>query len=235
MRSLIGMFCDPQLPAMTRTNIMLVAPGVWAVTDDDGRHEAALKQATLSANGEATRAKLAREFLELVSGLPYLPTDALAVEMGTAIDALSSAHGGWNNFHTEPGPARMLKNLIPQSGVVPRSVLSKLVKTVTMCRIGNGYGVSFAATDVYDEIIAQWSNDAAKALVGLVNDVELSSRLRLGNCALRFKEIAQRLLTQVTTPALKKVLEVIIATDAAIVAKLGNVTKFKNLLANVRA
>lgn len=235
MRSLVGMFCDTQLAATTRTNIMLVAPGVWGVTDDDGRHEVGLKQATLSANGEATRAKLAREFLEHVGGLPYLPTDALAVEMGTAVDALNAAHGGWNNFHTEAGPARMLRNLVPQSGVIPRSVLQKLVKTVTMCRIGNGYGVSWAGTGTYDEIIALWTNDAAKAFVNLLNDAEFTSRARLGSCAARFKEIAQRLLDQVTTPAIKRVLEAIVAADDAVVSKLGNVTDFKNLLANVRA
>lgn len=234
MRSLVGMYCDPQLAATTRTNIMLVAPGVWAVTDDDGRHETGLKQATLSANGEATRAKLAREFLEHVGGLPYLPTDALAVEMGTAVDALSAAHGGWNNFHTESGPARIVRNLVPASGAIPRSVLPKFVKTITMCRMGNGYGVSWAATGTYDELIALWTNDAAKAFVALLLDVEVTSRLRLGSCAVRYKETAQRLFGQVTTPSLKKLLETIIGTDDAVVSKLGNVTAFKNMLASLR-
>lgn len=235
LRSLIGMYCDPQLSASTRTNIMLVAPAVWSVTDEDGRHEAGLKQATLSANGEASRAKYAREFLELVGGLSYLPSDALAVEIGTAVDALSAAHSGWNNFHGEAGPARILRNLVPASGAIPRAVLVKFVKTVALCRIGNGYGVSWAATGMYDEIIGLWTNDAAKAFVHLLSDVEFSSRVRLGSCAAHYKAIAQQLVGQVTTPATRKALEVIIQTDDVVIWKLASVSRFKTLLANVRA
>lgn len=235
MRSLIGMFCDPGLAATVRANIVLVGPAAWAVTPDDGRYEVGLKQATLSANGEASRAKLARDFLDLVGGATYLPGDALAVEIGAAIDALSAAHGGWNNFYTEPAPSRALRALIPQNGSVPKAVLSKYVKTVTMCRIGNGSGVSWAATDYYDEMISLWTNDAARCFVRLVNDAEIGSRLLLGKCAARYQDIAKQLLEQVTTPALKRALEAVVNADVSVVPKLGLTSSYRNILATLKS
>jgi hypothetical protein len=234
MRSLVGMYCDPALSATTRSNIKLIALAAWKATHEDGRYETGLKHATLSANGEATKAKLAREFLDLVDGITYLPTELLAVEIGTAVDALAAAHGGFNNFHNEPAPARILLGMIPKTGAVPRSVRPKLVKTITMSRIGNGYGVSWAAVDSYDQIIALWSNDAARAFVRLLEDAEVTSRLRLGSCSERFQKIAEGLEEQVTSPALKKVLQAIVAADKKIVPNLGRDTKFRAMLATLR-
>jgi len=235
MRSLVGMYCAHDLPANVRANIVLVAPAAWGVTPEDGRYEAGLKQATLSANGETTRAKLARDFLDVVGGVAYLPTDALAVEIGAAIDALAAAHGGWNNFHTEPAPARALRRLIPESGKIPKPVLQKWVKTVTMCRIGNGYGVSWAATDTYDEMISLWGNEAARVFVRLLVDSEVASRLRLGECSKRFQEIAETLVDQVTTPALKRLLATIANADPKKVFKLGATSAIRSQLATLKA
>ncbi len=230
LRSLTGMYCDPTLAATVRANVTLIASAVWAVTPDEGRYEAGMKHATLSANGEATKAKLARDFLDLVGGVTYLPADALAVEISTAIETLSAAHDGWNNFHNEGAPAKALRAFIPDSGVVPKSVLMKYVKTITMCRIGNGYGVSWAASDTYDELIGLWTNDAARCFVRLVTDPETSSRLLLGSCAERYQEIATRLLEQVTSGPIKKALEAIIKSDKKTVGKLGITSSFKLLL-----
>jgi hypothetical protein len=234
-RSCVGMFCDVALPANARKNISLVADAIWAVTPDDGRFEVGLKQATLSANGEAARAKLAKEYLELVDGLTYLPADALAVEMSGVLDTLSAAHDGWNNFHNEAAPARMLRALIPASGAVPKAVLQRYVKTLTMCRIGNGWGVAWSAEATYDAMIATWSSDQARAFLSLVNDSDLSSRLQLEGCAKRFKEIAGTLSKQINSAPLKKALEAIANADDKNVALIGRESRFKTLLAAIKA
>ena len=158
LRAILGMYTDPAIGSQVRDNLRMVANSVWEVVSDDARREAGLKQATLTVNGEVKRASLAREFIEIVEGQEFLTESTLATELSTALDSLMTAHQGWHNFHTEPGPARLLNRLVPQSGSVPRAVMEKYVKTVLMCRIGNGYGVSWEAEPHYDELLARFND-----------------------------------------------------------------------------
>ena len=58
---------------------------VWQVCSDDARYEAGLNHDSFSANGETSRTKLAREFLESVDGLKYLSPANKALEIDIVI------------------------------------------------------------------------------------------------------------------------------------------------------
>ena len=107
-------------------------------------------------NGEATRAKVAREFIEIVGGLEFLTDGIRAAEMAMILDNLTTAHHGWNNFSTEAAPAKLLHRLVPLSGNIPGAISWRYVKTITMCRIG-GYAAWIASRD-YDDWLASLLN-----------------------------------------------------------------------------
>jgi len=209
LRTVLGMYTDVNLAADTRNNIKLVAPVVWDVCSGESRYQVGLRFATLEANGEVNRAKLAREFLDLVNGLAYLPSSRLEFETSTALDTLMTAHNGYNNFYNEPPPARQLQRLIPASGKVSLNVSKKYVKTVVMCRIGNGYGISLAAEPVYDDLIGRFSDKHIYWFISLGHDAEFSSRLRLGKCPERYQALAAQLEQRAVNTQLKQALKFI--------------------------
>ncbi len=209
LRAILGMYTDTSVDTQVKDNIKLVAPSVWAVVSVGARREVGLHQATLAVNGEASRAKLAREFIEIVDGTEFLTKETRAAEMSTALDNLMMAHRGWHNFYTEPAPARLLSRLVPKSGDVPRTVWAKYVKTVTMCRIGNGYGISWAARDHYDDLITRFSDGHIREFINLVHDSEVASRLQFLPCADRYQELAATLITRAVNPRLTEMLRFI--------------------------
>jgi hypothetical protein len=152
LRTAFGRYTDPRLNANIRNNIRFLAPEVWKVCSEDARYDMGLKHGSFSANGEVSRANLARDFLTIVNGLAYLAPNTIAFEMTSALDALLAAHNGWNNFYNEVSPARLLHSFVPSSGDISNSVLGKYVKILTMCQIGNGYGVSSGAEPIYDNL-----------------------------------------------------------------------------------
>lgn len=206
LHAVLGMYTDTDIDTQTKDNIKLVARSIWDNSSDEARREAGLKQATLSANGEVTRANLTREFIEIVDGTEFLTDEILATEMSTTLDNLMTAHSGWDNFFTEAAPARLLHRLVPENGNIPRPVLAKYVKTVVMCRIGNGHGVSWAAQGYYDDLLKRFSDDHILQFIKLVHESEVSSRLRFSKCAAQYQKLAATMKTQVVRPRLKEML-----------------------------
>ena len=214
LRTILGMYTDMEIDSRVRDNVKLVAKSIWDAAPVEARREAGIKQGTLAANGEVPRSNLAREFIEVVGGLDFLPDSTLAPEISMALDNLLTAHNGWNNFRVEGAPARLLHRLVPLTGRVPRPISEKYVKTLTMCTIGNGYGVSWAASEYYDDLISRFSDNDILAYVNLVHDQEIASRLQFPRCASRFKSLATRLSERVVRPRLKEILTFIEGCDA---------------------
>ena len=206
LRALLGMYTDTNIDSRVRDNIRLVAKSVWEVAPVEARREAGVQQATLASNGEVSRSQLAREFIEIVDGLDFLTDSTLAAEISTALDNLETAHNGWHNFHAEPAPARLLRRLIPGNGEVPRPILTKYVKAVVLCSIGNGYGTSWAAEESYNDLISRFSDVHILPFINLVRDPELASRLQFSSCASRYQTLAAKLKDRAVRPRLKEML-----------------------------
>ena len=213
LRSVVGSYTDKDIESWIRDNIRLLAPPIWDTVTDEARREVGLKHANLAANGEVRRADLAREFIEIVDGMEYLPESTLSSELSNAIDTLMAAHNGMNNFYTEPAPARFLHRLVPESGNIPRSVLIKYIKAVTMCRIGNGHGESWNATSYYDEMLARFPDGQIIEFIRLIQDGEVSSRLQFRRSARNFQSIASGLKDRAVRPRLKEMLEFVEGYD----------------------
>ena len=206
LRSVVGMYTDAGMDSRVKDNIRLLAQSIWDVVSYEARQEVGIKHATLLANGEVAKANLAREFIEFVDGQGFLTDTTLSAEMSIALDNLMTAHNGMNNFYTEAPLASSLHNLVPDSGDIPTTVLKKYVKTVTMCRIGNGYGVSWAAQGHYDDLLGQFSDKHIIHFIRLVQDSDVASRLQFRTCARSYQLLAARLKERAVRPRLKAML-----------------------------
>lgn len=233
LRTIFGMYTDPKLGASTRNNIRLVAKEVWEVCSDEARYDPGLKHDSFSAHGEVTRAKLAREFLELVDGLAYLSPGNRALEMTMALDALLVSHHGWNNFYTELPHARSVSALVPDNGDVPDSVVREYVKVLTICRMGNGYGISENAKPIYDNLISRWGDKHIAKFVSLVMESEVVSRLQNSSCAKSYQALAQQLGDQATRANLKAALEFLTRFPSNQLAKVKHDSRFQQMLRTI--
>lgn len=235
LRTVFGMFTDPRLPAKARENIRLVRKALWEASSEDGRFEIGLKFSSFSAHAETDRASLAREFLEAVDGLTYLPADSLALEISGALDGLLNANNGWDNFYSEPAAARAVRKLVPASGRVPESIRTRYVKIVTLCKLTNGNSIARHAEPTYDQIIRTWQEREILTFIANCGDAEIGSRLQFTLCSQKFSELA-RMLTSRTTHALAlRGLELIAQCEPEAAGGAVSEPLFKKIIEEVRA
>lgn len=230
LRSIFGMFTDPTLPADIKQNIRLIAPAVWKAATDENRYEIGFKYSIFSANADIPRKNLAHEFLEIVGGLSFLRPEELAIILNENLDNLSAAHFGFNNFYTEPPHAKILVQYVPKSGVIPTAVLQKYVKTLVLCKIGNGYGISFAAQNYYDLLIDRFQDQQIFVFTKLLFDSDVSSRFQFPKCGEELRHIANKLRSRTSNLNLQTLLDLIAAKTDYELSDIQNDKEFKSLL-----
>ena len=234
LRAVFGMYTDTTVDAYIKDNLKLVAKSIWDIVSVEARREAGVKQAMLAANGEVARASLAREFIEVVEGVEFLTVEMRAAEMSVTLDNLNTAHFGMDNFFTEAAPARLLHRLVPPNGDIPKEVHTKYTKTITMCLIGNGHGVSWAAQDYYDDLVTKFSDDLIRVFVNLVGDPEVASRLQFRSCATRYQDSATTLETRSVNPRLKEMLSFIRSYPTTQLGGMSGDSKYRRLRETLR-
>jgi hypothetical protein len=236
LRTIFGMFVDPKVEAKVKDNIRLVAQAIWGVSSEEARNEVGLKYATYSANGDVTRKAAAKEFLERVGGLSYLPADSLSVELNEQLDNLATAHYGWNNYNNEVPHAKSITRYVPTSGTVPSSVLPKYVKTLLLCRIGNanyGDGISRGACSYYDQLLGLMQEREILEAARLLWDGDIASRLQFSACQQNFRHIITTFRTKVTNLHLARALDMILGVPPAQLRSFGSDTRYRTAVQSV--
>lgn len=230
VRTVFGMFADPKVSAVTKQNIRWIAPAVWQKTPEPIRNELGTRYAIYAANADLPRKEAAKEFLQIVGGLTYLPEDTQVVELNEKINNLLTAHNGFNNFHNEPAHAKALFSIVPNTGQVPDAVKHNFIKTIVMCYIGNGYGVSVAAYHYYEQLVARFHDSEAVIIANLLQDEEFASRLQLPSCQRRFRKLIEILHGKSTNPTVTAILAHILSRTDAQLTTVGRTSEFKKLL-----
>ncbi|MGL6484008.1 hypothetical protein ACSZNY_12615 [Aeromonas caviae] len=231
LRTLFGMYTGNGAAAQLKANIKLVAQKAWNVAPTDVRYECGLKYATFASNGETDRRDAANEFLAVVGGLPYLPTDTLALEMADKINNLFAAHTGFNNFYNEPAHAKALAAYVSSAGAIPEAVRKSYVKTLVMARIGNGHGISGLAVPDYDKLIGMFGEPELREVANLLIDREFASRVGLRSCTANFRELVTRLLPGTTNQVTHQAFTHILGATDALLPNLGKDSNYKRVLA----
>ena len=109
--------------------------------------------------------------------------------ISSAVSRLWAVHQGIDNFYNEPPFAERLKKISDQ-GAIPETIQEDYVRVIVGCRIGNGYGVSWAATPHYDEMIRSFSPREISIMIGLPRTKTLVGRRiqNISECRKRFVE-----------------------------------------------
>jgi len=229
LKTIFGMYTDPQVSVSVRNNLKLIAKHAWNIANDDVRYELGVKYRIFSVNAEIQRRDYAREFIDFVGGLVYLPQDTFQIEFGQSIENLYNAHINFNNFYTEPSHARLLVKYIPDSGEIPKELRQTYVKTIVMCTIGNGYGVSGMAYNYYVSMIDKFQDKEIAIFCYLPKDREFSSRLQLPKCQAQYKKLAAKFKIATTNAKILTILELIEKTRDEQLQNISATSVFKSI------
>lgn len=196
---LFGLYVAPDRTPVVADNIRLLWPKVWPFVSEATRSSYGLRQARASASADTALATASRDLLDLVDGTAYLTPEVRAIDMSEALQVLSSAHHGMNNFYNEAVPARRVLNLAGEQGDVPASIRQSYVRTVIDCYLGNGYGVSNAALPYYQQMVARFSSQDAGDGLLLCMDPVYSSLLSTGVGKYQWGELLDALEPKLTS------------------------------------
>jgi hypothetical protein len=214
----------------SKQNVRLIAKSVWKIVSEEARNEIGIKFGTYAANADVARAGAAKDFLTTVEGLSYLPQDALALEISEMVQNLQTAHLAFNNFYNEFPHAKALMGYISQAGTIPAPVRFSYVKTVVMCYIGNGYGVSVAAYAYYQQMVDRFTDDEIWTAAALVTDSEVASRLSLRGCRDRFRKLITHLKGRTSNPAIIAAIDFVLGANDEQIPVIGATTQMRKLL-----
>lgn len=228
-RTIFGIYTDPQISVSIRNNIKLIAKHTWKIADDDVKYELGIKYRTFSVNAEIQRRDYAREFIDFVDGLVYLPSETFQLEFGQAIQNLYDAHSSFNNFHNGPPHARLLAKYVPESGEVPKELRHTYVKTIVMCTIGNGYGISNMAYNYYADMIDKFQDKEIYTFCYLPKNREFSSRLQLTDCKKRYKRLSIQFKEITTNTKILTILELIEKTPDSKLQNISSTSGFRSV------
>jgi hypothetical protein len=105
-----------------------------------------------------------------------------------------------------------------ENGSVPRAVLTKYVKTLLQCRIGDanwGDGVSWGAKPYYDQLVAKMQEREILEVAKLLADADITSRLQFTACQANYRQLVEGLLPKVTNIHLARALDMILESPLA--------------------
>ena len=234
LRTIFGMYVDPDLPAIARSNIRIVQDTIWQGSTDAARYEVGLKYGSFRAHGEADRAGLAREFLAAVDGLTYLSDSDRELELAGALNSLLMAHNGWDNFYNEPSMAREVEKLIPESGMVPAGVRARYIEVMTMCKLTNGRGVSWGAESIYDQLIRAWQDREILEFLVLMDNADVKSRLQFRLCNQELHEVVTIIARNTSNALARKGLDYVANREAESAGKAVLESRFGRIVHQIR-
>lgn len=204
---LFGIYTRSDTTPQTRQNIHRLLPYLWDRIDEQARQQFGIKYGRFVANNDQSEARLALQFLELVSGKSYIPEGLLAAEIDTAIDDLLNAHQGWDNFYNEAPFAKALERLIGQTGQVPIEIRRKYVVALVEVFLTNGKGVATKADTIYISLIERF--DATQAVIAILsfNETKIATRLQHNLCKKQYRKLLQMMKVKVSAPDVKELID----------------------------
>jgi hypothetical protein len=231
---LFGIYTRPGAETFVLENIRQVLPHLWSAISVETKEQFGVKTFRFEANQENEEARSAREFLETVDGLQYLPDDLRVPIIDAALEALLDAHRSWSNFAAEGPPVRELRRLVGEPANVPRAIQQKYVTVLVYVFLTNGSGVSWSASPVYEELISEFSTrEASFALNSITNDT-IANRLHQRLSRQQFHELLNLLDHKVVTGARRDLFDALKHMPVDELAKASKDKKILRLLSEAK-
>lgn len=185
-----GIYCDPNTSEPSRLNGLDICEALKGGFTASLRSDLVSKHSEYAAKGDEPRHTASLQFFEKLGLLTLLNESEQHAVFHRALERLWNVHNGMNNFHNEPPFAERLLELSRQ-GAVPETIQEQFVQVVVACNIGNGYGVSWAASPSYEQIIRTFSPREIATTIRLAasSTSVLGRRITsLPSCRERFKK-----------------------------------------------
>lgn len=228
-RTVYGMFCDPDIKTEIKNNIRLLADKLWAILPVQAKRDSGVKYANYAVNGDIERKNLSMEFLESVNGLSFLPEDTLSLEITNATQALLDTHFAFYNFYNEPPLAKQLFHLVPENGEIPGGSRLLYVKTICLCSIGNGYGVSNEAYPYYKKMMNKFKDSEIKIFLRVFDDNDVISRMQFNNCAKNYLSIIKEMKNKTSNKSILRFIDFLEGKTVEQLASLQKATDYKKM------
>lgn len=151
LHNFLSSWIDSSILPTLKSNIKLIAPEVWKLSDEKIRSEIGQRYASLKQRPTPDAAREALEFVKLVNGISYIPTNFQYAIFKRYAQNLIEAYSGWNNFQNETQHSRALSELGTD---VPQEVATTYTKAILLSYVGNSYGYSNGA-ESYNELLIQ--------------------------------------------------------------------------------
>lgn len=229
---LFGIYTRVDSPSHVRDNVRKLVPYLWGRVDEETRRGFGLKYGKFVINNDQQERQLAREFLEGVSGLQYVPDDLKAAEIDNAVEQLLAVHRGRENFYNEPIFARQLERLVGAHGQIPKQANLRYVHGLVEVFLTNGYGVAWNAEPIYINLLQKLNSEQALMAILSFRDDAISSKLQLGLCRQKFRELLNVMKPKSATPAMTEMTE-LVENSSAPLDKLRTDTRIQQKLANL--
>lgn len=211
VNDLFSHYADPRLHVVVKNNINKIAKTAWEKCDEHTKYEFGIKSGQYAAVGDNDRAKLSKDFLELVKGLSYLSEDQKTIAMRIILDDLNRVHNAYNNFYNEPPYVKQLIKYVSASGDVPSRIMKIHVETIVKCRIGNYWGVSNEAIPYYNSLIQLFQDDEIVHFLDfLINNDFLFNRGYSSEQLRHLQLVAKLIVENVVNATYKRALNIII-------------------------
>jgi hypothetical protein len=233
VQGFFGIYTRQDTVPQTRANIHLLLPLLWDRVDEETRGLLGLKFGRYAANNEQAEQQFARQFLEVVGGLSYLPDNVRAAEILTAVENLLSAHRALNNFHNEPTFASALEGLIGRVGRIPNQANRTYVLGLVEVYLTNGHGVAWHADEIYKSMISRFDSNQALIAVLSFDEETISSKLQFTRCKEKYLELLGQLKQKISAPVVKELLELIEEFTGPF-ERLRSDSQLKNRVANLK-
>ena len=185
-----GIYCDPNTSEPSRLNSLDICNALKAELTAALRSDLINKHSEYAAKGDEPRHTASLQFFEKLGLLTLLNESEQHAVFYRAVERLWNVHNGMNNFYNEPPFAERLLELSRQ-GAVPETVQEQFVQVVMCCNIGNGYGVSNAATPSYDQMVKSFSPREIATMIRLATSADNPLGRRVSgpaSCRQRFKQ-----------------------------------------------
>jgi hypothetical protein len=195
-----GIYCDPATSEPGRLNALDLCATYFSKFTAAVRADLVERHSDYVAKGDTARHTASQRFFEKLGALTLLNESERHGVISHAVSRLWTVHQEMNNFYNEPPFAERLKK-ISEQGAIPETIQEEYVRVVVGCRIGNDWGVSWAATPHYDEMIRAFSPREISIMIGMPRaNTVVGRRIRDNSaCRKRFTE-AVRLIDRASVP-----------------------------------
>ncbi|WP_129739234.1 hypothetical protein [Massilimicrobiota timonensis] len=156
IKTLHGLYCSSDSKEEVRINCLDICENVKLTFDDKVKIELINQHNNYISKNKEEKIGTSRTFFRKLGIIDLLDEREKHAIIYKACKLLENIHYGYNNFYYEPPLAEELYNITKDTDV-PKTIKKYFVEIVTICYVGNCYGVSNDAVYYYQEMIKNFS------------------------------------------------------------------------------